>query len=175
MWPLKRAAKTSPQFGELETLIDQPPSTALAKLDGLVLVHPDYSKPSEVYSSNILAALDFVRNSGMPLFFVRSSYFGYGSVEKMALAQGGIEIKPDSRQKEVCFIANKIGKTPRDTSLGFGGMYAECCVLQHAKYWCKTIFATTYKEAELPDHYFAPIGCGVILNPLSMPAPFKLS
>jgi hypothetical protein len=138
--------------------------------DALVLVHPTYSMPkSGSYVQAILGAIDAALAAGRPVFHAAD----HREFEALALrlAKRQLEPVPDFRfgmlhvkdrvnrrrgQREVDFIAARIGRRRSEIRLGFAGMYASACVFAFARSWCRQVVPWWPEEADDPPERILP-------------------
>ena len=122
--------------------------------DALVLVHPAYAKvkrPSQ-YPYRLLDAVTLAHSHGIPVFVVPCR--GMNGWLDTKLSSRDVIVVPDHLrttrsvkksvlrrrlQREVGFIADRLGKRPGEIRIGLGGMYAQACVFAVAQTWCRQV------------------------------------
>lgn len=122
--------------------------------DALVLIHPTYAPKhaTDEYVHRVIGALERAREAGRPVFHCPDDGHdprldprleGPGITEVRLFLGGCRSVKRKylrkRTQREVDFIADRVGKPAAEVRLGFGGMYADACVYGFAEIWCRKI------------------------------------
>ncbi len=158
---------------------------SLDGLDALVIVHPDWTPywtdetketkfrqtpEYKAYATNLLNAVNCAQESGKPVFLVCQG--GHvGPLEFYLMSKGAHLVDVScytSDKSEIESVAIVFDKKPEEIRLGFGGVYADACVINIASSWCRKV----EKEFKIKRKYHHTkgnaIGYGRIISEISL-------